>query len=293
MSNIPQRNFILGDEWLYYKIYSGPKTLDTILKEIIKPVTELLIEHNTIDKWFFIRYADPKHHLRVRFHSSKKDNIGTIINTFYPHFKKFVDQDLIWKLQTDTYLREIERYGLNTIDVSENLFYYDSKMVVDLLDLLEGSQGEELRWLFSLRAIDSLLNGFNYNDDEKSKLLLRLSSGFLQEFGDSKYLRRQLGDKFRVERKKIESFMALNEEDDTEYNPILEILKIKEKNVKNLVLKILELNSRSSLSVELDFLMSSYIHMFMNRIFKSNNRKHELVCYDFLSRHYKSILARK
>jgi hypothetical protein len=45
MSNEIQRTFILGDRWLYYKIYTGPKTCDAVLTEIIKAVAEQLIEH--------------------------------------------------------------------------------------------------------------------------------------------------------------------------------------------------------------------------------------------------------
>jgi len=61
-----QRTFIPGDAWVYYKIYTGAKTSDILLTEIIKPVAEKLIEQELIDQWFFIRYADPKHHIRVR-----------------------------------------------------------------------------------------------------------------------------------------------------------------------------------------------------------------------------------
>ncbi|MCF8716497.1 hypothetical protein JM658_16870 [Joostella atrarenae] len=32
--------------------------------------------------------------------------------------------------------------------------------------------------------------------------------------------------------------------------------------------------------------------MFMNRLFISENRQYELVCYDFLCRYYESMLAR-
>lgn len=38
-------------------------------------------------------------------------------------------------------------------------------------------------------------------------------------------------------------------------------------------------------------LITSYIHMFLNRILLSNQRKHELVIYHFLSKYYDSQLA--
>ncbi|WP_411029291.1 thiopeptide-type bacteriocin biosynthesis protein [Spongiimicrobium sp. 3-5] len=293
MNKNTQRNFILGDSWLYYKIYTGPKTSDTVLTEIIKPVSELLKEGNSIDRWFFIRYADPKHHLRVRFHYTNKENIGTIINVLYPYLKKFVDQDLIWKIQIDTYQRELERYGNNTMELAEELFYRDSQLIVNFLDMIEGDEGEELRWLFALRAMDAQLNSFQYDDNRKMELLDRLKTAFGNEFGISRPLKKQLDEKYREERKKIEEFMALTFEDNSDYEPILAVINDKEERAKQIAKEILKHNAQESLQMGLDDLMVSYLHMHMNRLFKSKNRLHELVCYDFLHRYYKSMIARK
>jgi len=288
-----QRNFILGDRWLYYKIYTGPKTSDLVLTSLIKPVAEQLIEAKIIDKWFFIRYADPKHHVRVRFHYTNPEDVGTIINTLYPHFKSFVDQDLIWKIQIETYQREIERYGSNTIDISEDLFYHDSKMMVNFIDLIEGDEGEELRWLFSIRAIDSFLSSFKYTDEEKKELLVRLSVGFRSEFGTTKVLGKQLNDKYRLERNKLADFMTFKAQDNPDYAVILDVLKEKENEIAHIANTILKHKEEGTLEMPINDIMASYIHMLMNRLFKSKNRMHEMVCYDFLCRYYKSMIARQ
>ena len=75
-----KRSFMPGDEWLYFKIYTGTKTADAILTNIIKPITEKLIKNNIIDQWFFIRYNDPKNHLRIRFHFNKQNSILQIFS---------------------------------------------------------------------------------------------------------------------------------------------------------------------------------------------------------------------
>ena len=46
-----------------------------------------------------------------------------------------LEQDVIWKIQTETYQREIERYGENTIENSETLFWHDSELILKYLDL--------------------------------------------------------------------------------------------------------------------------------------------------------------
>ncbi|SHG70496.1 thiopeptide-type bacteriocin biosynthesis protein [Flagellimonas flava] len=294
MNNIKvDRNLIPGDEWLYYKVYAGPKTSDSILTDIIKPVTEKLLEEKIIKSWFFIRYTDPKHHLRLRFQVFDLKNIGEVINRLYPYFKQLMNEDLIWKTQIETYQRELERYGDNTMELSEEIFFHDSVCIVNFLDMIEGDEGEELRWLFSLRAMDRFLDTFAYSLEEKLSLLDRLKTGFGIEFGISRPLKKQLDDKYRAESKKIERFMRLKNEDKSTFYPILEILDQREFRIQPLALRINGHKKRDGLKVRYNDLMASYLHMFMNRLFKSKNRLHELVCYDFLYRYYKSVVARK
>ena len=287
-----QRSFILGDSWVYYKIYSGSKTSDKILLEIIKPLTEYLLSNKIIDKWFFIRYADPKHHLRFRLHYTNPENIGLIINCLNSEFKKFSDQDLIWKVQADTYQREIERYGGNTMVLSEDLFFYDSKMIINFINLIENDQGEELRWLFSLKAIDLQLNTFGLNLKEKLELLNQLKTNFSREFNRSKLVNKQLNDKYRKEYNAIEEIMHLNVKENSSYTSILRVLMRKEEEMFDIASKVLKYRKEKKLEVDFNNLMCSYIHMLMNRLFKSKNRLNEMVCYDFLYRYYRSQYAR-
>jgi len=291
--NNPDRSLIPGDEWLYYKIYTGPKTADAILVDGIRPMAEELFRDKTISKWFFIRYSDPKHHLRVRFKALGVEHVGSVINKMYPYLKSLVDQDLVWKIQIDTYHREMERYGSNTMELSEQLFFNDSVCIADFLEMIEGDEGEELRWLFALRGMDTFLDTFGFSDEEKLNLLDRLKTGFGIEFGMSRALKKQLDDKYRAERKKIDQFMQLSMENASDYLPILRILETRKNKNTPIAAAIIGHQESGTLQIVLNDLMASYLHMFMNRLFKSNNRLHELVCYDFLYRYYKSKIARK
>jgi hypothetical protein len=49
-----KRDFCIGSEWLYYKLYTGVKTADLILLEKLYSVILELKEKNLIIKWFFI-----------------------------------------------------------------------------------------------------------------------------------------------------------------------------------------------------------------------------------------------
>nr|WP_299345956.1 lantibiotic dehydratase [Allomuricauda sp.] len=290
---MPKRSFIIGSEWLYYKIYTGPKTSDTILSTVMLPLVQHFKAQKWIDKWFFIRYADPKHHLRVRFLIRDKNATGEIVEKLFEGLRPLFDEDIIWKVQIDTYHRELERYGENTMELSESLFYYDSEATTKFLDLIEGDEGEQLRWLFGLRATDNLLTAFEYSLEDKMQLMEGLKIGFGREFNMSRPLKKQLDDKFRKEREGIESFMAFTLEDEPEYGPILEILEEANSRIGPIAYTILEMVKEGALQRTIDSLMGSYIHMLMNRLFKSKNRLNEMVCYDFLFRYYKSLLAKE
>ncbi|MDR5591111.1 thiopeptide-type bacteriocin biosynthesis protein [Christiangramia sp. SM2212] len=294
MNKLIKRNFIIGDNWVYYKIYSGAKTSDSILAEIIKPLTEALLKEKIIDKWFFIRYSDPKHHIRLRFHYEDPHNISIIINRLQLYIEQYLIHDLIWKVQTDTYNRELERYGYKTMELSEDLFFYHSQMVVNFLNLTKGYEEveEDVRWLFSLRAVDSFLENFGYSSNAKLNLLESLKVGFGREFGMARPLKKQLDKKYREKRIKIENFMV-ETVSNGEYAPILKLLEEKTKNIQNITERVLEYKKENELEIQLNFLLGSYIHMLMNRLFTSQNRKYEMVCYDFLYRYYKSIIARE
>lgn len=270
----------------------GPKTSDLFLSDVVKPLVSSLISEKIIDKWFFIRYSDPKFHIRLRFHCNSKENLGVIINRLQPSLVELFCQDLIWKIQIDTYQRELERYGINTIENAEELFCYDSEMTIAFLDIIEGEAGEELRWLFALRVIHTLLSGFKYDLQDSLKLLEQLKTGFGKEFGMNRYLKKQLDDKYRKKRDAIEKFIAFDHNGIPEYQPILDILVEYRNKIDPIAERILSHKDLGTLQIELNDLLGSFIHMSMNRVFNSKNRLHEMVCYDFLYRYYRSLFAR-
>ena len=288
-----QRSFIPGSQWLYYKIYTGPKATDIILTEVILPMTNLFEMNQWVEKWFFIRYADPKHHLRLRFLISDCKAIGEIMEELYAKLEPFVQQDIIWKVQLDTYHRELKRYGKNTMELSESLFCHDSMATVKFLDLIEGDEGEKLRWLFGLRAMDNLLTAFKYSLEDKLEITENLKVNFGKEFNMSRPLKKQLDDKYRKERGNIDYFMNFTANQTPDYAPILKILKQSQKDFNFISEQILKIEKNNHLEMSKNNLMGSYVHMLMNRLFKSRNRLNEMVCYDFLYRHYRSILSRK
>ena len=195
-----QRSFIPGDSWLYYKIYAGSKSADLILAEVIKPLGDFLIKNNFINKWFFLRYGDPNFHIRLRFQVKEEKSIQFIISYFVSQLKPYLEKDIIWKVQLDTYNRELERYGIQTMELSEDLFFYDSKLIVNFLNLIEGDEGDEIRWLFSLKSTLLQLKIFLKSDEQILHFLENVKNGFANEFSADKHFKKQLSTKYRKEK---------------------------------------------------------------------------------------------
>lgn len=283
-----QRDFILGDNWIYYKIYTGEKTSDSILEEIIYPITNELLNSKIIDKWFFIRYQDPDYHLRLRIYVKDRSNIGLIITNFQPIFSECLTEGLIWSVKTDTYVREIERYGENTIEIAESIFFIESKIIIEFLRDNKNLDRDEYRWLFGFKIIDKILDLFSLDIYQKNVLINKVKNSFDKEFGMNKFLKKNIDEKFRINKNKIDNFMESNNIDGFEKLIIIYI-----DNIFPYINEILKIQRSNLLEVEIESLILSFIHMSMNRLFKSKNRQSEMVIYNYLSRYYKILLGKK
>ncbi|MFN7913087.1 MAG: lantibiotic dehydratase [Bacteroidota bacterium] len=287
-----QHNFILGSEWLYYKIYCGVKTADYIISEKFNLIIEGLLKSGLITKWFFIRYADPQFHLRLRLKLIDKSKIGEVINILFEQFQPLLDDKLINKVTTDNYKREIERYGETTIEHVESLFSYDSIFNIRMLNLLDTETGNTIRWQIAIRSVDEFLNDFKFNLIEKFNIIERLNKSFFEEHGGQKELRLFLDEKYRKNRPKINEILNIKIDNEKEYLPIINALKQRSENSKFHIGQIIEMDRNNFLHVNLTSLIGSILHMNLNRLFMGRNRTNEFIVYDHLFRHYKSELAK-
>lgn len=283
-----QRDFSLGSEWLYYKFYCGIKSSDKILTEAFGPLVTELIQNQLIDKWFFIRYADPEKHLRVRFHIPHPENLTKVILLINQFIRPFEEIGIIHKTFTATYQRELERYGANTIELTEQLFFEDSNAVLGMLSQTWGDERDQIRWQWGLKAIDHYLDAFRLELVQKYNLLENMKDSFGQEFKMNKSLRIQLDQKFRENRSLITKILDNDSNNPSEYEPLFEYIYLKSEKIRPIVEQILILKTTQQLSLYL----RDTIHMCVNRIISDNQRLHELVMYDFLFNYYRSKLAR-
>ena len=182
MNNKVQRRFILGDEWAYFKIYSGPKTLEAVLvRELHQLVTELF-QTKIIDNFFFIRYSDPDYHLRIRFHLPDVSKLDIVIQGLNNRLRYYLDNRLVWNVCADTYSRELERYGKQTMIEMENLFCLDSLAIINFLKETEEVGNDQTRWLWGVKCMDLLLGQFGLSLPGKLDFYKMLNDGYSRNF---------------------------------------------------------------------------------------------------------------
>jgi thiopeptide-type bacteriocin biosynthesis protein len=275
-----KRKFIPGSEWLYFKMYTGVKTADIILSESILPLTDWLLEKKYIKKWFFIRYNDPKPHLRVRFELTNPDDYNPVFSQINKFLEKYMTSGEISNLLIDTYNREIERYGEKTMEEAEFLFYKNSQLI--LQEYLDFDDEEKIT--ISIFYIDQMLSRLNLSINDKLKWVEYSNIAFKKEFNADKKLNNQLDKKYREFKPKYLNFLQSDE--------FLEERKSVISNIEesNLALQnIINHYENQSLEISLQSFFHSIFHMNINRVFVSNQRLFEMLIYDYQFRYYKNV----
>ena len=281
-----QRTFIPGSEWIYIKVYTGSNTADKMLVNELSKFISALSRKKYIEKWFFIRYSDPDFHLRVRIKVRDCMFIGEVIRLFYHYLKKRITDESVWKVQLDTYNRELERYKEHLMELTETMFCIDSNYMLKILKILDGMP-QPTRWLIAVKMIDALLMDFGYDLQQKKELLERMDKSYKMEFGFTEFNYKQFNVMYREHSHELEEVLW-NKKKDENYQTLYEIIKFRSKELKKTALQLMKEDKNR----EMKTLIISYIHMMLVRLFCSKNRIYELIVYNFMHRLYASHMAR-
>lgn len=279
-----ERRFPPGSRWLYAKLYGGTATLDGVLRDAIAPLARDLLRTGLANRWFFVRYADPDDHIRVRFHGDP----DILLREVLPRLTRIADTGLIWRLQLDTYEREVERYGGDRgIEISEQVFAADSNAAITVIEHTPGDDGAEVRWKLAVLGLDLLARDLGLSIPERLRFATRVRSGFATEHRIDTAFQKRLGHKFRTHSLEIAALLATRLDDsDHDYAPALEAFAERSSKIAPFAAEL-----RATVS-SVEDVLASYWHMHVNRMLPSMQRRQELVIYDLLRRHYDGVLAR-
>lgn len=259
-SSKTERQFPPGSEWLSLKIYTGHHSLEEILLEL----HEIKNKFHFIKKWFFVRYRDENFHLRIRF-EIRTGCFAEFLDAINKVLKRYLENKIVWKVEIDTYERELERYGHNFICKAEKIFSADSELHLHLI-----KEGKERNWIEIMLIIDAYLTFFGCVDKEKELFV----SEQCKSKEDLTVNRKRVDELYRANYQTFESHFdkGLDLALSSSLSKYISILKSEIKTIKS------EKRAKEW--------MVSYIHMSINRYFKTLTFENEFLVYYFLSKFY-------
>lgn len=280
-----KRKFCVGSEWFYAKIYSGHITLDAVLKTNIPNLLKILEEKQMIDKWFFIRYNDPDNHIRLRLHLRNENFTGEVIRLLNDALYDELSNNTIYKIQYDSYERELERYGSAMMTRCETIFWKDSETIINVMNKeINHDFDQNSRWRFAMQSMHEYFNYFKVKMIDRIHFTGKLSDSFCKEFGDTKILNQNLNNLYREKRSLIDNHF---DKENNEFKLFAELLHKRE---KDLIKVVEEMNTyysqQNTPGIQIPIL-PSLLHMSINRLFPVYQRKYEMIMYYFLNKQYK------
>jgi thiopeptide-type bacteriocin biosynthesis protein len=261
------------NDWLYFKIYCHPISSDNILCDHILPLLKKLEKKGFIQRGFWVRYQDPRYHLRLRMKPGP-GKYGTCFEIFSSCFNKLRAARLIHHFQTDIYVREIDRYSAELIPCVEAIFNSSSKMVGKLLKMKHSLQwNEETIFTKAVSNVREILLYFNFSPRQKIEFSKLQFEQFFDEFGRPKNLKNE----FEKIYKSIHSGICLKfTGKKTSY--FSRHLKL---DIETL---IKQFDSKKPKGIKIEKLAADIIHMHLNRLFSYEQRYFEMMVYYLLYR---------
>jgi thiopeptide-type bacteriocin biosynthesis protein len=274
-NDVPRR-LLPGSSWLYAKLYTTPAAADDLLRTVVRPVVA-----ETDDSWFFVRYADPDFHLRVRFHGDPRALLGNVVPALHAAAAPAVAAGQLIRLQFDTYEREVERYGgPDGIELAERLFHADSEAALGWISDHALTADDSARWRVALVGIDRLLDDLGVALVDRDCFAASQRDDLQRRLRADVTLLRAIGDRFRAERPSLD-------------HPLADAVFARRSSALRVIVDELRHRERAGrLTRSVAELTRSYVHLSANRMARTYPLEQELVLYSFLSRLYRTRLAR-
>lgn len=286
------RSFVPGSEWLYAKLYTGTAGVDVVLEEVVAPLVEAARAAGTARSWFFVRYGDPQWHVRVRFRGDPGELTSTLLPALRDAAAPLLRDGRLWKLQLDTYEREVGRYGgPEGIELAEAIFEADSAAALAIVRLLDADEGDE-RWHLALRGMHVLLLDLGLDLVRRTEILRNVRASFAAEHRVDAGVEKQLGHKFRTARPALEALVTTAVGAGHPLDPGFEVLARRSLTISPVADELSSRARAGRLTSSVPELASHFLHMHANRMLRAEQRAQELVLYDFLLRLYESEGAR-
>ena len=295
-STVHARSFVPGSEWLYAKFYCGPAAADALLLGLQASLAAWQAG-GAVDRWFFVRYADPHGHLRLRLHGAPERLHAEVLAGLRAAATHASLAGQVWRVQLDTYEQEVERYGgADGVRLAERIFHADSEAALELVRIAV-DHGADARWRLTLLGLEALLVDLGLDLAQRGRAADALRHSYRREFRADRALLEGLEAGFRRERSGLEAASALlagaAPAPDGWLGRGLQALRRRSGRLAAVIQELRQALEAGRLSCGAEALASSVLHMHANRMLASEVRRQELVLYDYLGRLLRSRLRRR
>lgn len=276
-----KRTFFPGSEWLFIKVYAREISFRGILKQLA-PFISKKKKSGALEKWFFIRYADPRPHLRLRFKSDQRNRQSQLLTEIHELFASSLSSGKIYSLVVDSYVRELERYGENTIDISEDIFQLQSDLILNIHFKSPKNIKRSLEGL-TVRLIDNMTEHLLPLLTDRASFYEQMFVNYGKEFryDSSKQLKENFQNQYRNQTAELNYCLDENIE---QVFAGVKSFGTYDKKLRHLCWGIIELRGAGGIQE----ILSSFIHMLVNRMFEQDQRLKEFFLYYCLFRTYKT-----
>ena len=249
--NLPRITLLPGqNNWLYYKLYGGNKRYDELLATLYHHAENML---PLLDKYFFLRYADPKPHIRIRFQAKERElaNVFVAANQW---IEVLQNDGLINTAMIDSYQPETLRYGgASTIAAAETYFFHNSRLVLDVLQKKRFENMDIKLDTFAISFIIGTLDAFGLDDETKEKFL------------SARVHKDDFRDNFKIRRREL-----MDAVDTSHYPQLAQHFT----HLKAYADAVYAADKNNTLTNAIQDIIGTTIHMFCNRLMGDNNWEH-------------------
>lgn len=129
-----------GEDWAYVKLYADRERQVELLLGELQPFVAELSEDAVLASWFFIRYADPDHHIRIRLKTRVPGGGPALLSRLASRVARIARTVGLQHVSFEPYVRELQRYGGDEgMDLAERVFHADSEATLRLLSAVHSA----------------------------------------------------------------------------------------------------------------------------------------------------------
>ncbi len=282
-----------GSECLFTKIYADASSFQEMLTGVVRKVTSAALASGAVRSWFFVRYADPEPHLRIRFFGTPARLLGEVLPALSEELSPSMADGRVHKLVLDSYDREIERYGGHAgIELAEDIFCADSEGVLDAFDALADSASEDDHWRAAFFGASDILIALGLDAESRRRVFARLNESYQREFNVPTTFLHEASAFFRKERPSLLLLLEPNPMPETPLGRACGALRARRTaSMGEAVRKLSLREARGELTSSLAELAPSFVHMHVDRFLGGPLREQELLLYYLLDKAHAAAAA--